>query len=85
MHDEYKRTDPSQIAYPGKAHKDNCGYVMNKHLPEVLSLHIKELGKAEWPVKCHGYHVIPPYVTRYWMIGVIVITVINIPQPWFVP
>ena len=28
---------------PGERDEENCGVVMNEHLPEVLPLHVKEL------------------------------------------
>lgn len=59
--------------------------MMNKHLPEILSLNVEELRYTEGPVKRHRHHVIPPYIIRHRVKRVTIITIIYIPQPRFVP
>ena len=34
---------PGEMGSPGECDEENCGVVVNEHLPEVLPLHVKEL------------------------------------------
>ena len=34
---------PGEMGGPGECDEENCGVVVNEHLPEVLPLHVKEL------------------------------------------
>ena len=43
MDQEYQGTDTGEVGGPGEHHQGDGGHVVNKHLAEVFSLHIKEL------------------------------------------
>lgn len=85
MYQQNKGADSSQVPDPRKAHQDNSSYMMDEHLPEVLSLDVKELGETQGPVKSHGNHVVPPDIVAHRMKGIAVVAIIYVPEPGFVP
>lgn len=62
MNQKHQCSNAMEVAHPWECHKAYCGYVMYKHLPEILPLNIKELWYGQWPIKCQWEHVIPPAV-----------------------
>ena len=43
MNDEHKCPSPDEVARPAETQEQNGGHVVDEHLPEVLTLHVKEL------------------------------------------
>jgi hypothetical protein len=62
MNQKHQCSNAMEVAHPWESHKAYCGYVMYKHLPEILPLYIKELWHRQRPIKCQWKHVIPPAV-----------------------
>ena len=72
MYDEYERAHPGEVAGPGEGHEEDGGGVVDHHLPEVLALHVEELGDAEGPVERQLRHVVPPDGRVHVVPGVVV-------------
>lgn len=74
-----------QVAHPAKGEQQQRHHVMDKHLPEVLALHIHKLADGERPVEAHGQHVVPPDVRVQRLMRETVPAVLDVPQPGLVP
>ena len=51
MDDHDQGAHPEEVGRPGEHDQGNGGLVVDKHLPKVLSLNIKELTETQRPVK----------------------------------
>ena len=66
------RSPPGEVAGPREAEEGDGGEVVDKHLPEVFSLHVEKLHDGQRPVESQlkelqvmvsvnlKYHVVPP-------------------------
>lgn len=61
MYDQNQAAHPGHIADPWETHEEYSGYMMDEHLPEILVLHVHELGHGQGPVEAQADHVVPPY------------------------
>ena len=64
MDDKDEGANPGEVAGPAEGHQGNGGDVVDKHLPEVLTLHIIKLRKAQGPVETQLYHVVHPHLKK---------------------
>jgi len=65
VHQDHKGANPGEMGGPGEGDEENCGVVMNEHLPEVLPLHVKELADREGPIEGEFNHVVDSDIWLY--------------------
>ena len=60
MDDHHQGSYPGEVGCPGEHDQADGGVVMDKHLPEILPLDIKELADGQGPVEGQFQHIVPP-------------------------
>ena len=60
MDEDDEGANPVHLCGPAESEESQGGQVMDEHLSEIFSLHIRELCEEERPVESHLHHVVEP-------------------------
>ena len=81
MDDEDEGSNPNEVCGPAKSYESDGGLMVDEHLPEIFSLHIKKLAEGKGPVESHLHHVVEPDISGDLVVRIFYKAAVDIPEP----